>query len=79
MGATPDVLADEVGILVPPADVDRLASALERICSDASLRAKLGAAGRKRVAERFSVARSVDGYLSAFGLEPYYSASDNTL
>ena len=47
----PDGLAAEV---VPPGDVAELTSALERLLDDPERRARLGAAGRRRVEELFS-------------------------
>lgn len=46
MGALPEVVADGVtGLIVPPGDTTALAAALDRIVSDRTLRARLGAAG----------------------------------
>jgi colanic acid/amylovoran biosynthesis glycosyltransferase len=56
-GGTPELLGGGAGILVPPADPDALAEALESLASDAKLRAGLGRAGRARVEERFDVDR----------------------
>jgi rhamnosyl/mannosyltransferase len=42
------------GLAVPPADVSALAAALERLRGDASLRARLGEAGRRRAFDVFS-------------------------
>jgi glycogen synthase len=42
------------GLLVPPARPDELAAALRRVLEDAALARAMGAAGRKRVEERFS-------------------------
>jgi glycosyltransferase involved in cell wall biosynthesis len=55
VGGTPEVVVDgETGILVPPRDARALAGALRRLLEDADLRARMGAAGRARVQERFS-------------------------
>jgi glycosyltransferase involved in cell wall biosynthesis len=56
VGGTPELVADgETGLLVPPRDVDALTAALRRVLDDEGLRRKLGEAGRRRVAERFSL------------------------
>ena len=49
-GALPE-LADGAGVLVDPEDVTSIAAGLERVLADASLREKLGAAGKLRAAE----------------------------
>lgn len=55
-GGTPEmVLDDETGFLVPPSDPDALADALARLAGDAFLRKRLGAAGRERVEQLFSL------------------------
>jgi len=55
-GGTPEmVVDDETGFLVPPSDSDALAEALARLAGDAFLRRRLGAAGKERVEELFSL------------------------
>src|SRR5207237_6024463 len=55
VGGLRDLVVDgETGLLVPPQDIDALRAALERLLADGELRGRLGAAGRKRIAERFS-------------------------
>ncbi|APE21310.1 MULTISPECIES: glycosyltransferase family 4 protein [Streptomyces] len=62
-GAIPEVAgADgETCLAVPPGDAGALAVALGRVLGDAQLRARLGAAGRARVLERFTWARAAQG------------------
>ena len=50
-----DVVIDGVnGIVIPPDDPDALAAAIERLYRDRDLCARLGAAGRERVVEKFT-------------------------
>ena len=55
-GALPEVVGDDgtTGLLVPPGDPAALADALLLILGDDELRARLGAAGRRRVLDRFT-------------------------
>jgi glycosyltransferase involved in cell wall biosynthesis len=55
-GALPEVIGrdGETGLLVPPGDASALATAILRALDDTDLRARLGAAGRARVLERFT-------------------------
>jgi len=56
VGGTPEmVLDDETGFLVPPSDAGALADAMARLAGDAFLRRRLGAAGRERVEDLFSL------------------------
>ena len=55
-GALPEVVGTdgETGLLVPPGDPGALAAAIGRALDDPELRARLGAAGRERVLEKFT-------------------------
>ncbi len=66
--AVPEVVPDgECGLLVPPRDVPALASALDRLASDVAERARLGEAGRRRVA-RYDAPLVAREFLEAIGL-----------
>ena len=55
VGGLLDLVVDgETGLLVPPGDVAALRAAIERLLGDPELRRRLGEAGRRRAAERFS-------------------------
>lgn len=55
VGGTPEVIDDgEHGLLVPSNDAPALAAAISRVLDDPALAARLGANGRRRVAEEFS-------------------------
>ena len=52
-GAREVVISDQTGYLLPPCSVQPLAAALIRLAGDASLRQRLGDAGRRRFTEPF--------------------------
>ena len=60
------VIDGEVGLVVPPRDIDALAEALMRLIRDPELRNRLGTTARKRVVEHFSTEKRV------FALEVLY-------
>ncbi len=76
-GALPEVVGPdgEAALLVPPADVEALVSAIGRILDDEELATRLGTAGRERVLERYTwrvvAQRTADWYRRAL--------DDNTL
>src|SRR5690606_30800199 len=55
-GEIPHVIGD-AGLIFPEGDVAALAHHLRALMDDPSLRQRLGAAGRQRVLERFTMAR----------------------
>jgi len=57
-GGTPEMVLDgKSGLLVDVGDVEGLAGAMARLAGDAALRKSMGAAGRTRAVESFSVER----------------------
>ncbi len=49
------VVHGESGVLVPPEDIDSLATALQRLAADPAERRRLGGAARRRVEQHFSM------------------------
>lgn len=63
VGGLADAVAHDVtGLLVPPDDPAALGAALRRLLDDATLRARLAAAGPPRVEQHFSPHTMVDAY-----------------
>jgi glycosyltransferase involved in cell wall biosynthesis len=61
VGGVPDIVRDGVdGYLVAPGDTEALAERLALLARDPLKRARMGAEGRARVLERYTVARLVD-------------------
>jgi glycosyltransferase involved in cell wall biosynthesis len=64
VGGSPEVVCDgRTGMLVPPADAAALTRALSGLLVDADRRRALGAAGRRRVEERFATRVAADRFL----------------
>ena len=61
-GPTETVVHGETGLLVPPLDPTALAAAIVRLAGDGTLCRKLGAGGRRRVEERFSLGNYVRAF-----------------
>lgn len=55
-------VAGKTGLEVAPRDVTGLREAMDRLSSDVDLRRRMGAAGRKRVLERFTLEKMLSGY-----------------
>jgi glycosyltransferase involved in cell wall biosynthesis len=61
IGGLGDIVRDgETGLLVPPAEVEPLRRAIVELATDPARAAAMGEAGRRRAAEHFGEARSID-------------------
>ncbi len=56
------VVPEETGLLVPPGDAVGMAGAFVRILRDPALGRRMGAAGRRRIEERFTLERTIEEY-----------------
>lgn len=67
-GALPEVVGTDgaTGLLVPPGDPSALAVALGRVLDDPALGARLGAAGRTRVMQRFTWRATAEGTVEQY-------------
>ena len=64
LSAIPELIVDgETGLLTPPGDVQALAKAITRLIREPALRARLAAAGERRVKERFDFDQGLDRLL----------------
>ena len=68
VGGNAEAVVDgETGLVVAPHDPEALAAAILRLASDAELRRRYGAAGRRRVAAHFSLETCVAAYEALYG------------
>jgi glycosyltransferase involved in cell wall biosynthesis len=56
VGGIPDLVTEDVGILVPPEDNQALAAAMTRMATDVEMRRRMGAAARRRYEQLFTPA-----------------------
>jgi glycosyltransferase involved in cell wall biosynthesis len=71
VGGIPEVVGD-AGILVPPADEELLADALERFIVNPDVRKETGARGRERVVQRFGwdvIVKTFENYLGIISFQ----------
>jgi glycosyltransferase involved in cell wall biosynthesis len=70
MGAAPEIIKDGTTGLLVAADSASLAEALLGLCADPNARERIGAAGRRRYEERFTVVAMADGAERIFAALP---------
>ncbi len=67
VGAVPTVVLDgRTGVLLPPGNIEALASEVVKLLKDPTQRESLGAAARKLVEEKFSAERMTADYLQVY-------------
>jgi glycosyltransferase involved in cell wall biosynthesis len=67
VGGLPDMVEDGVNGLTRPADADALGEAVGAVLSDADLRGRLGAAGRRRAVATMGLEQQAKAYLDLYG------------
>ena len=66
-GGMPEaVLDEETGLLIPPGNAPALVAAMERLLSDPALADQYGAAGRRRMADEFSIEAMAAGNVAVY-------------
>ncbi|MFQ6016973.1 MAG: glycosyltransferase, partial [Kiloniellaceae bacterium] len=76
VSAIPELIeSGTTGLLVPPGDPAALAAGLARLIREPATRARLGAAGSRRVRERFAMTAGIDALAARFGLPPLAGAA----
>jgi len=66
VGGTPEVVTDQMGVLVPPRAASELAVALAGLVNDDQRRQRLGEYARRRVEAHFALSRMVREYADAY-------------
>jgi glycosyltransferase involved in cell wall biosynthesis len=66
VGAIPELVVADTGILVPPGSPDALADALAELVGNPKLRAQLGARARERVEQQFRIDLTAAGFMSIY-------------
>ena len=67
-GPATAIVPDETGLLTPVGDAEALAGAMCALLEDPAQRTRMGAAGRRRVEERFSIETAGQIYLDTYRL-----------
>jgi len=57
---------EETGLVVPARDSDALVRAINQLIDDPALRARMGAAGRARVRDKFTLEKMVDQVMQVY-------------
>jgi colanic acid/amylovoran biosynthesis glycosyltransferase len=71
VGGIPElVVHGETGLVFNPADSQALARQIQRLLSDAPMRARLGEAGRRKVEQQHSLDRAIEPLVKLFQAEP---------
>ncbi|HEX8076792.1 MAG TPA: glycosyltransferase, partial [Chthoniobacterales bacterium] len=77
-GIPESVVNKETGFLVPAGESWLFGEALEALCRDPELRARYGAAGRKRVEEHFQIGITVQPLIELLGKAPSKARTEGT-
>lgn len=66
VGAFPDIVPGEAGLLVPPDDLDALANALRQLVDDEERRTQMGRAGRAHAEARQDICIEADALITVY-------------
>lgn len=66
VGGNPEMFGDDTALLVPPEDAVALRDTIVRLLDDDALRRSLAEAAYRRLQERFTLTRMLEGYISAY-------------
>ncbi len=65
--AIPEIIDDRIsGLLVPPQDEQALALAISRLIDDDALRLRLGENARRRIEDKFDIAKNIQQFIALF-------------
>lgn len=77
-GGIPDIVVHgETGLLCPVKDTQALREAIERLVTDGTLRARMGAKGRQRVEQKLTLDLLADKYAKVYGELLGFAANGN--
>lgn len=77
-GGSSEVVKDgESGFIANPFDVPAFAACVERLLADPELRARMGAAGRRRLDDHFTIERLTAEFLEEYGMAQHAAQARN--
>ena len=68
VGGVPDIVPEQIGVLVPHGDPPALRTAIQRFIDDSAARVSMGEAARRYALGRFAEERMLDRYLALYAV-----------